>query len=158
MKVVVLSDTHLDQVNSELVSICETYCATADLVIHLGDWTRSVVLDFFQQFPLEAVSGNMDDAVIRDQLPSQKTLTLDGRRIGITHGWGYETGMHERLLQAFPDVEVILYGHTHRPLAREENGVLFFNPGSLTYGRGRFQKSLGIFETGEKMEANIIHL
>lgn len=158
MKVVVLSDTHLYQVSSELTAICEAHCTTADLVMHLGDWTRVAVLDYFLQFPLEAVSGNMDDAAIRDRLPCQQTLTLAGHRIGMAHGWGYESGMHDRLLQQFPEADIILYGHTHRPTNQAENGVLFFNPGSLTHGRGRFAGSLGVLEIGEKIESTIIPL
>ena len=158
MKVIVLADTHLYQVTSELTTVCEKYCADADLVIHLGDWMRAAVLDYFFRFPLEAVAGNMDDGVIRDSLPVAKTITVAGYRIGMAHGWGYEKDMHGLLRRQFPEARIILYGHTHRPLRQQEEGVLFFNPGSLFQGRGRDRGSLGVLNLNQTITADHIPL
>lgn len=156
MKIVVMSDTHLHQTTRSFETLCLRYCADADLVIHLGDWTRTAILDYLMQYPLAAVSGNMDDYAIHAKLPAKKTLRLNGRRIGITHGWGSEFDMHARLLKDLPDVDAIFYGHTHRPTNREEHGVLFFNPGSVTLGRGSYRGSIGIVHVEESIRAEVI--
>lgn len=158
MKVIVLADTHLYQATSELTGVCEKYCSDADLVIHLGDWVGAAVLDYFFQFPLEAVAGNMDDRVIRERLPLHRNITVAGYRIGLAHGCGYERDLHGLLRRQFPEARIILYGHTHRPLKQQQDGVLFFNPGSLLQGRGPDRGSLGVLNLNETITADHIAL
>ena len=76
MKLVVMSDTHLSRVTDEFGAICEQYCRGADVVVHLGDLTRSVILDYLEQYPLQAVAGNMDDHNVHSRLPVKKVLQV----------------------------------------------------------------------------------
>jgi len=76
----------------------------------------------------------------------------------LTHGWGYERDLPRALLKEFPDVEVILHGHTHRPYHAVVGGVLVFNPGSLTMGRGSRRNTLGLLNVGKTIEAGIVNL
>ncbi len=158
MKIVVMSDTHLDRVTDGFESICAEYCEGADMVIHLGDWSRSTVLDYLEQYPLEAVSGNMDDCAIRDRLPAKKVLQVKGFRLGIIHGWGSPVGMRHRLYDEFRSVDAILFGHTHQAVTAEEMGIRWFNPGSVTMGRGELPRSLGILSIEDRIRWEIIPL
>jgi hypothetical protein len=158
MNIVVMSDTHLNSATDELKKICSRFCDGADLVIHLGDWARAVILDFLETYPLEAVCGNMDDHVIRERLPAKKVLRLGGFRIGMAHGWGSGLDLPGRLLGEFQEVDAVLFGHTHQPLVRQSNGVFLFNPGSVFLGRGAHAQTLGILRLGERIEGEIIVL
>jgi hypothetical protein len=158
MKIVVMSDTHLNAATDELRRICSRFCDGADLVIHLGDWARAAILDFMGEYPLEAVCGNMDDPVIRERLPSKKVVRVGGFRIGIAHGWGSGLDLPDRLQKEFHDVDAVLFGHTHQPLVKQNNGVLLFNPGSVFLGRGAHAQTLGILHLGERIEGEIIVL
>ncbi len=158
MKIVVMSDTHLNYATEELEKICSRFCEGADLVIHLGDWARGGILTFMETYPLEAVCGNMDDQVIRERLPSKKVVRVGEFRIGMTHGWGSGQDLPRRLLHEFQDVDAILFGHTHQPLLKQDNGVLLFNPGSVFLGRGTHAQTLGILHVNEEIEGEIVVL
>jgi len=158
MKIVVMSDTHLNRVSDELEDICARYCDGADLVIHLGDWVSASVLDYMSQYPLEAVAGNTDNYDIHDRLPVKKVVRVGGRRIGIIHGWGSSGNIRGRLRHEFPDVDAVLFGHTHQPLRLEEDGIFWFNPGSVFAGRGDPRRSLGILHVDGRIEGEIIPL
>ena len=159
MKIVVISDTHLRKANPDLERICDQYCRDADLVIHLGDFTSAPVLDFLEQYPLEAVAGNMDEAPVYNRLPSKKIIRAGNHRIALVHGWGGYKDLRDRLRPGFTDVDAVLYGHTHEPCNQRENGILWFNPGSFSLGRGELERSIGILEVSEDtIEGRIIAL
>lgn len=160
MKIVVMSDTHLNRLTDEFKSICSTYCDGADLVIHLGDWVSTSILNHLEQYNLEAVAGNMDNHIIHDKLPTRKVITVAGHRMGITHGWGPGSDLQRRLRDVFPNVDAVLFGHTHCALQVEEKGVFWFNPGSVFMGRGLPTRTLGVLhvEEHEHIRAEIIAL
>lgn len=158
MKIVVMSDTHLNVPTEGFVSICRTHCTGADMVVHLGDWERSSILDFMEQYPLEAVAGNMDDQLIKSRLPVTKVIRAGRHRLGLVHGWGSPTGLRDRLRNEFKDVDCILFGHTHQPFEKHEDGIFWFNPGSVTLGRGSLSGSLGILRIQEHIQSEIIAL
>ncbi len=158
MKIVVMSDTHLREATQEFKDLCSEFCDGADMVIHLGDWDRIEILNYLENYPLEAVAGNMDDYLIRQHLPDRKVLKAGAFRLGITHGWGPGGGIRQRLQQEFTGVDAVLFGHTHQPLISRENGVLWFNPGSVFLGRGDFRKTIGILKIQENIEAEIIQI
>lgn len=153
-----MSDTHLNYPTDEFRMICDRYCVQADLVIHLGDWVRGTILDYLESFPLEAVTGNMDDYNIQHRLPAKKIIRVGKHRIGMAHGWGSGNDVRRRLAQEFDSVDAILYGHTHLPYVMRESGLLWFNPGSVFLGRGDHPRSIGILHGGEELEGEIIPL
>jgi putative phosphoesterase len=158
MKIVVMSDTHLNRLTAEFQSICERYCDDADLVIHLGDWVTAAIVAFMEQYPLEAVAGNMDNSIIHDRFPPKKVIRVGRFRIGITHGWGSGSDLKNKLSQEFSNVDAIFFGHTHQPFQCEENRILWFNPGSVFFGRGNLQRTLGILHVDDSLRAEIIPL
>ncbi|NTU49127.1 MAG: YfcE family phosphodiesterase [Syntrophobacteraceae bacterium] len=158
MRIIVMSDTHIERVTDKLQAICTQYCSDADLVIHLGDWTGDRVLDFMEQYPLEAVSGNTDNHRLRDRLPTKKVIHVKDHRIGIIHGWGSAHDLRTRLRREFTNVDAILFGHTHQAFLLQENGILWFNPGSVFHGRHGAPASLGILHVQDRLRGEIVEL
>lgn len=48
------------------------------MVIHLGDWTCSAILDYLEQYTLHGVAGNIDDHSVHSRLPVKKVPQVDG--------------------------------------------------------------------------------
>src|SRR2546425_8262559 len=97
--------------------------------------------------PVTAVYGNVDPPEIRSRLPQVATLELDGFEIVVTHGDQFGHPTPEKLHAAFPRAEIIVYGHTHKPLLElVDKTVTVMNPGGA--GRPRFdlKPSVGIME------------
>ena len=157
-KIVVMSDTHLSKATDEFKDLCAEFCEDADMVIHLGDWDRVGILNYLEQYPLEAVAGNMDDHSIKQLLPARKVLKVGPFRLGITHGWGPPGEIRTRLMEEFSGVDAVLFGHTHQPMLIRENGMLWFNPGSVFQGRGSSRKTFGLLTIEDKIEAKILEI
>lgn len=153
-----MSDTHLTETTDEFKALCSQFCDEADMVIHLGDWEKVDILDYMERYPLEAVAGNMDHYSIRERLPARKIVKVGTFSLGIAHGWGPHAGVRERLEQEFTGVDAILFGHTHQPLIFREDGLLWFNPGSVFHGRGALQRSIGILRIRDKIDAEVIRI
>lgn len=132
MKIGVISDTHMQRVSKELDSLACGLFADVSMVLHAGDLTRIAILDVFPEKEVVAVSGNMDQQDVTGILPVKQIVSVEGYRIGIVHGWGSSRGIEERIMGAFSDVHVIVYGHTHEPANHLQNGILLFNPGSFS--------------------------
>jgi putative phosphoesterase len=120
--------------------------AGVDAILHAGDLCVPAVLAALERVaPVYAVAGNRDLFL---RLPLERRLTFEGVRLALTHGHGgllgyareklryYTVGFyHSRFLRQvrarFSDVDVIVFGHSHRPVNQVVDGVLLFNPGSL---------------------------
>ena len=157
MKIGVLSDTHARELEPKLAGQLEQAFAAVDMIIHCGDLTSLAVLDGLKCPQVLAVAGNMDDAVVGQMLPAKRAIKLEGHRIGIIHGYGAPQGLEERIRNEFEEVEAIIYGHSHKPANHVKDGVLFFNPGSLSAGY-RGSGTVGILEIAEQITGRIISL
>lgn len=156
MKIGVLSDTHLTRVTQDLERLVEAHFREVDLVIHAGDMVGLPVYRYLQHLPLEAVTGNMDEAALRDELPGKKTLTVGAVTIGLMHGWGSPVGLEERLRREFSGVDIIVYGHSHLPVNHRSGGILFFNPGSAS--GFRHEPTIGLLHLEDGIRGEIIKL
>jgi putative phosphoesterase len=85
--------------------------------------------------PVEGVYGNMDEAVLREELPREHVVAIDGRRIGMVHIPGPRVGREARLAARFPDCDAVVYGHTHVPQVERFQHLWILNPGSPTERR-----------------------
>jgi putative phosphoesterase len=153
----VLSDTHLyrQQVPTRVLRVLEG----VDLLVHAGDIVEMAVLEELQRLaPLVAVAGNMDHGDVREALPVKRVMEIAGRRLGITHGSGAPQNITSRLRREFDEVDVVIFGHTHHVYNREEEGILFFNPGSPTDKMFAPFRSVGMVELGEEVRGRIIML
>jgi len=137
MKVLVLSDTHIPQRASFLPNEFYERVDEVDLIIHAGDFTTLPVLRELESFkPTIGVCGNMDDADIWSLLPELRVERLGELRVGIYHGIGSPLGLEKRVKEKFDregiEVDLIIFGHSHRWFYGEVDGVMLLNPGSAT--------------------------
>ncbi len=153
MKILVVSDTHGHTKNLERVL---EKVGDIDLFIHCGDleggedYIRALV-----DVPCYMVAGNNDWF---SDLQREMEISVDDYRIWITHGNNYGASMGpERLLEeaAARNVDVVMYGHTHRPLIEYQDNIVIVNPGSLSYPRQNGRKpSYLIMEIDRDHEAH----
>lgn len=132
-----ISDTHLNS-GQNLPASFTGQVKREDVILHLGDFISLHVVQSLKSLTrLEAVSGNCDCHEIKVIFPQRKIVELDGLRVGLIHGRG---GPAETLSAARKEfegrVDIALFGHTHDPYHSRFGGTVFFNPGSLTEGRG----------------------
>ncbi len=147
----VLADTHIpDRVTELNPKITQVFHqAGVSAILHAGDVTTPRVLAELEQIaPIYAVRGNRDIFYLR-KLPVEVELTIEGVSIGMAHGHGTFTHymvdmIHhsiqgivykkylKRMLQTFPDKNVIIFGHVHVPYNLLIDGKLLFNPGSTS--------------------------
>ena len=158
MKVGVISDTHLRQVNRDLEELVAGPFKDVEMVLHAGDITELAVLQFLAGKEIQAVCGNMDSPALRRQLPNQRTLHVGKFKIGLIHGWGGPQGIEERVRREFSEVDCIIYGHTHVASQATRGGVLFFNPGAFGGGFASAKRSVGLLELGEMISGEIVYL
>ncbi len=151
MKIGVVSDTHATSF-AQLPDRILLALAEADLIIHAGDFIAKDVLDSLKRLgEVKAVRGNMDSEELKRILPEKELLVIEGRRIGITHGWGSPYGIDNRVGRMFEDVDIIVYGHSHYSQNEVKKGILFFNPGQA-------RNSFGMLTIGEEVKGEIIKL
>lgn len=158
MKIGVISDTHLHEVNSELADIYKHYLSDVDMIVHAGDLVTLEIVDFLSQKPLHVVQGNMDTMDIKERYPKKKIIEVDGFRLGLIHGWGSPFGIEKRIRSEFSDIHAIIYGHSHRPANHINKGITYFNPGTATGFRITGPNSIGILDIAETIKGTIITL
>lgn len=119
-----------------------------DHIFHSGDVGKWDVLVELQALaPVTAVFGNVDGHDIRSRLPEVAEIELEGFRIVVTHGDQLGSPTPAKLHEAFPDAEIILYGHTHKPLLElVDKTVTVMNPGGAGAPRFGLLPSVGILE------------
>ena len=132
MKVIVVSDTHRQ--NQNYFKVIEMH--HPDVVIHCGDVEGSeYALTEAAGCPVYMVSGNND---YFSDLPRELEFELAEFKVWLTHGHNYYVSMgSERIKQEAIDrgVDIVFYGHTHRPVVDIGDEVIAINPGSLSYPR-----------------------
>jgi uncharacterized protein len=129
-RVGLISDTH----NMLRPQVFDAF-AGVDLILHAGDVGDDDILDELETIaPVLAVRGNTDP-IDNPRLPASRELVISDVRVHLSHG--HEVGAKPiTLLAAYGDADVIVYGHTHRELITELDGVLVVNPGAA--GARRF--------------------
>lgn len=119
-----------------------------DHILHGGDVGRPELLIELQALaPVTAVYGNSDDFDLRAKLPQVAELELDGMAIVVTHGDQFGSPTPAKLHEAFPRAEIIIFGHSHRPLLElVDKTVTVMNPGGAGAPRFGVPPSVGILE------------
>jgi putative phosphoesterase len=143
MRLGVLADTH-GLLRPEVFEVFRE----VDHILHAGDvGTWQVIVELQAVGPVTAVYGNTDGPDLRTRLPQVATLRLDGFDIVVTHGDQLGTPNPAGLHAAFPDGEILLFGHTHKPLLElVDRTVTVMNPGSAGPRRFDLPVSVGILE------------
>jgi putative phosphoesterase len=109
----------------------------ADLVLHGGDFVSAEFLEQLRAIgpPVEGVAGNMDEPALKETLPKQRVVEVEGVRIAMLHDAGARAGREARLAARFPECEAVVYGHTHVPQVERFQHLWVLNPGSPTERR-----------------------
>lgn len=135
MRLLLLADTHLPRRARALPAQVWREVDDADVVVHAGDWTTVLLLDELQTRSrlLLACWGNNDAAPLRARLPEIARADVEGVRIAVVHETGAATGRERRAELAHPDVDVLVFGHSHIPWdTTTPAGLRLLNPGSPT--------------------------
>jgi putative phosphoesterase len=143
MRIGVIADTH-GLLRPDVFSLFEA----VDHILHGGDVGEpSILADLEALAPVTAVYGNTDGPELRAILPQVASLRLDGFDIVVTHGDQFGSPTPASLHDAFPEAEIIVYGHTHRPLLElVDRTVTVMNPGGAGPRRFDLLPSVGIME------------
>ena len=122
--------------------------AEVDHIVHAGDIGSLDLLSELEALaPVTAVYGNTDGFDLRNRLPRVARVELDGFDIVVTHGDQFGSPTPEKLNAAFPEAQILVYGHTHRPLLTIVDVVVtVMNPGSAGPRRFKIPPSVGILE------------
>lgn len=134
VRVVLLSDTHLPRRAKDLPAPLWDAVDTADLVVHAGDWVDEATLDALEarSARLLACWGNNDGPGLRARLPQVARATVEGVRVAVVHETGGKEGRGRRMRAAFPDTDLLVFGHSHIPWDEVHDGLRLLNPGSPT--------------------------
>ncbi len=162
MRVVVLADTHLRRGSPRglpLVALAEV--AHADVVLHAGDILTADVLEALaESAPTHAVLGN-NDAELVGVLPERLVVELAGVKVAMVHDSGPRKGRGARLHRAFPDADLVVFGHSHIPWSAPGlDGQWLLNPGSPTQRRSQPRPTLATVDLydGEIERVEIIEV
>ncbi|CAN5797850.1 metallophosphoesterase family protein [soil metagenome] len=143
MRLGVISDTH-GLLRPEVFEVFRG----VDHILHGGDvGPAGILTELGALAPVTAVHGNTDGWDLRARLPQVATLQLDGFEIVVTHGDQFGVPTPTIIQAAFPSAEIIVFGHTHRPvLTLVDTVVTVMNPGGAGPRRFKLPPSVGILE------------
>lgn len=120
--------------------------AGADLLVHAGDVGGLHILESLETVaPVRAVRGNTDHGEVADRLPLDDVLDVP---VGDSNLRIYVKHIREDidLDPAAADIDVVVFGHTHRPTLERRDGVIWVNPGSC--GPRRFDLPVTVARLG----------
>ena len=143
MRLGVISDTH-GLLRPEVFEVFKE----VDHILHGGDVGKPEILTELEALaPVTAVYGNVDGFALRSRLPRVGEIELDGFAVVVTHGDQFGHPTPAKLYAAFPRAEIIVYGHTHKPLLElVDRTVTVMNPGGAGQPRFGLRPSVGILE------------
>lgn len=130
-----LSDTH-GLLRPEALA----FLRGSDHIVHAGDICDPAILSTLAALaPVTAVRGNNDHGPWAEGLPEVATLQVGAVRLCVIHDLSQLHGE-----PAAEGAQVVVSGHSHKPLAETRDGVLYLNPGSC--GPRRFSLPIAVAE------------
>lgn len=132
MKILIVSDTH--RKNDNYFSVLNMH--KPDMVIHCGDAEGAeYTICEAAACPVQIVLGNND---FFSELPRELEFNIGEYKVWVTHGHNYYVSMgNENIKREAIErgVDIVMYGHTHKPVIDIDDEVIAINPGSLSYPR-----------------------
>lgn len=143
MRLGIIADTH-GLLRPEVFEIFQG----VDRILHAGDIGSSELLTELEAIaPVTAVWGNTDGFDLRGRIPEVVETRIEGFDFLLIHGHQLGVPSPEKLNQAYPTAEVIVFGHTHKPvLTIVDQVVTVMNPGGAGPFRFGLPASVGIME------------
>lgn len=135
MRLVLISDTHMPARARDLPARLWADIEAADAVVHAGDWVHVDLVDELEARSNRLIGcwGNNDGPELRSRLPERADVTLAGVRLTVVHETGAAAGRETRMAKAYPDTDVLVFGHSHIPWdTTAAGGLRLLNPGSPT--------------------------
>ncbi len=153
MKILIVSDTH--RRNDNYIKAVDKV-APVDMVIHCGDAEGSeYMITEKAACPVEIILGNND---YFSDLPREREFMVGPYKVWLTHGHNYYVSVENNTIKQEAiarGADIVMYGHSHKPVVDIGKNVIAVNPGSLTYPRQDGRKpSYVIMEIDEKQEAH----
>jgi len=158
VRLLIISDTHLPVRARDLPAPVWVAVDAADVVVHAGDWISIDLLDALEAraHRLVGVYGNNDGPQLCARLPEVARVELDGLRLAVVHETGPASGRERRCARAYPDVDVLVFGHSHIPWdTTAGNGLRLLNPGSPT---DRRRQPTHTWMTGEIVNGRLVEV
>jgi uncharacterized protein len=146
-----ISDTH-----GLLRPGVHTALTGVELILHSGDVGGTDILDELRLIaPVRAVFGNTDppgDAALTEEI----LIAIDGIMVHVSHGHEVGSPTPAKLAARY-DADIVVYGHTHRPLVSRVGKQLFVNPGAAGPKRFNLTPTIGrLTIEGGKSEVEIV--
>lgn len=143
MRLGIIADTH-GLLRPEVFEVFQG----VDRILHAGDIGSDELLTELETIaPVLAVWGNVDGFDIRGKLPEVVETRIEGFDFLLVHGHQLGVPTPDNLHDRWPNAEVILYGHTHKPLLTiVDQVVTVMNPGGAGPRRFDLPASVGIME------------
>ena len=143
MRLGIIADTH-GLLRPEVFDVF----AEVDLILHAGDiGSLDLLTELEAVAPVLAVYGNCDGPEIRARVPQVLERRIEGLDIVLTHGDQLGSPAPAALHRRWPEADVIIFGHTHRPLLTTIDVVrTVMNPGGAGHRRFDLPASVGIME------------
>ena len=165
MRIGLITDTHLPgQIRDlgELGPLPQKFLSSVDLIMHGGDLTSPIVLDWCEQFaPVICSTGN-NDPIPDPRMDEVQILETDGWTIGMIHSLEGQFRPIEDLQKLFPKpVNIMISGHTHQERLEYREGVVLINSGSITFPQHKEVRlgTVGILEIeSRKLKVDIFPL
>lgn len=145
MKIGILSDTHFGHPEKMQVApwIAEAF-AGVDLIVHAGDVEHPNFFNLLREIaPVYAVRGNCDVHHSFDT-PITRSIDIGCGLLTVAHR------VHHARAAVSSNTRVMVYGHTHLPVIKQENDLLIINPGSPTLPRGGMPPSVAVLTVNHK--------
>ena len=138
MKILIVSDTHRN--NANYIKVVER-TGPLDMVIHCGDVEGSeLVISKAVDCPVEMVQGNND---FFSELPKEKEFMVGEYKVWLTHGHNYYIAMNSEMIKREArerEADIVICGHTHKPVVDIGRDITLINPGSISYPRQENRK------------------
>ena len=144
MLIAVISDSHG---NKTSISKIKKKISNAEVLLFLGDGEndlKEITEDFTGE--VYAVRGNCD---FEGKYPEERIIEIKGKKIFMCHGhrYGVKYGYNSIYYRGKEvGADIVLFGHSHLPIIEECDGLTLMNPGSISHGMGRIDKTLGYID------------
>jgi hypothetical protein len=158
LQVGVVADTHVPSTYAKVPDELWRGLEGCEQVLHAGDFDSwETYEEFKKRFPTAAVIGNRDTFAICEEVPEHRVLDLSGFKIGMIHGFGPPKNLGPRVRQVWPGgpVDLLIYGHSHRPGVEEVDGIRMLNPGSPTDTLCAERQTFAILTLNDSLEIEI---